>query len=296
MKRLFSNGLIYCTTLVLTGRACIAIPSKFQSARNPICMDNIPDRYKAWPSNKIKDQAILQIIDVTTKKALDMEACLQEYITKLAPSDYTKGRQQPNSAQTTAQHNTYKMVQYTNKAPTPETKEQVRILNIKPKSNRAAIQPVTFVTPDLQKWATNVHKYIPRVADFNLEEMVTKAENIINAIIDIRKKDNDRQLTDAQKEKLRALKIKLRQQTSPCVMAVAFYAKTNKEINEYIDRSGRIEKAYANARLKEANRIYKQLLETVKEINDLIDLMKIKPGDCTTKQQLSPRLGRYQRK
>lgn len=295
MKRLFSNGLMYCTALVLTGHACIAIPSKFQSASNPISMDNIPDRYQAWPSNKVTDQAILQIIDETIKEALDMEAYLKQYIAKLAPSDYTKGKQQPNSAQTTAQHNTYKMVQYTNETPTPETKEREKILNIKPKSNREAIQPITFVTPDLQQWATNVHKYIPRVADFNLEEIMTRAENIINAIIDIRKKDNDCQLTDAQKEKLRALKTKLRQDTSPCVMAVVFYAKTNKEINECIHRSGRIETAYANECFKEANRIYKQLLKTVKEINDLIDLMKIKPGSCTTKQQLSPRLGRYQR-
>lgn len=85
----------------------------------------------------------------------------------------------------------------------------------------------------MQEIAPNVHKCILNIENLHLIEIVADTQDQINKIIDFRKKDGDRLLTDQQKEKLRHIKCILRQGNSPFLRVVTFYHQLDNEVKNF---------------------------------------------------------------
>lgn len=241
MKRLLSKGLVYCATLVLTGRACKAtIPSKLKSTIKPMHSDRILNKHQAYQQNKVKDQGILKTIDITMQEAFEMEACLKEYLTKLESLNHIETRAQSHTTSTIANDHAYngEMVQCASRSTILEKteQEQKQIPNVRPISKREAIQPIQFFTSDFKSNVANVHKHIPDIEKLHIDKTLKKIEDRINMIIDTRKKDDDTQLTDAQKEKLREIKLIIRKEKSPCWYVIYFYSLTSKDIDKKMEQ------------------------------------------------------------
>jgi len=247
MKRLLSNGLVYCATLVFTGRACKeTMKPKFKRAKNLIHNDSILNKHQVQDQNKVQDQSILKNIDLTIEEARKIEAYLKQYCTKLVA-----------------------FLEQAEEAEEAKEAEQNVIPNTRPISKRAAIEPILLFTPDFKSNVANVHKHISDIKKLNMDKTLKTIEDRINMIIDTRKKDDDGQLTEAQKEQLRNLKVIVKKEYSPCWYVIDFYRRASNAINK---KHGTIHSVY----LDEAKDTNKNLSNTIQETNKLLDLMKIK--------------------
>ncbi|MGI2298564.1 hypothetical protein ACRRVB_02040 [Candidatus Cardinium hertigii] len=292
MKRLLTKGLVCCATLVLTGRACKeAIPSKFKSTKKPIHTDRILNNHQIWQQNKVKGQGILKTIDITIEEACKMEVCLKEWLTKLGSLDRRENRVEPHSTSTMAKDDAYndEMVQCASRSTILEKTEGKQIPNIRPTSERDSIKPIQFFTSDFKSNVANVHQHIPRIKELNMDKTLKTIQDRINMIIYTRKKDDDGQLRDKQKEKLRELKLIIKHagQYDSFRNVIRFYSKINDNINK---TNGEISKHDLESYFKEAKITNNILLasKVIEAINDLIDMMKIKKIKKIKNNQLVP--------
>ncbi|CDG49558.1 hypothetical protein [Cardinium endosymbiont of Bemisia tabaci] len=277
MKCLLRKALFCCATLLLTGRSCKeTIPSKFKSTKKPMHSDRILNNHQACQQNKLKDQAILKTIDITMQEAFEMEACLKECLTKLGSLDHREKRVESHSTSTMAKHHADngEAVQCSSRSIILEKTEAKQIPNIRPSSKREAIEPIKLFTLDFQSNVANVHKHIPDIKKLGIDKMLKTIEDRINMIIDIRKKDNDGQLTDEQKEKLRDLKVIVKKEHGSCWRVIQFYKQINDDINNTSGKIGQRDlESYLNEAKSENNAL--STSNIIQDINKLMDMMKI---------------------